>query len=374
MLIGIDTFGADHGRSGIGLYLLSLLSKLPKLDSISYELFGSEIDRYNFTTSNNFSFTGISIPDSVLSEFIWHLTRASSFSVKRGYDVTLYSAGGRFLPTKFKVPGVAVVNDVISELPSFNQGSFFAKKIKKGFMNCTKIIVASQFIKKELVSMSINPEKIEVIHNGIDHSLFYPRTELTGDVVEIKPFAIKRPYFIYAAKLQGPAKKHVELIRAFSVFKKKTGLPHRLILAGGAGPYFDTVHKEVIDSPYASDIFLTGFFPHENLSELYSCADACIVPSVGEGVGMPVLEAMASGVPVACAKAGALPEIAGSNALFFSPDDIGSMADAMETIILDKTLREKLHADGIAWAKRFSWEKTASKTLEVLCQAAKTRK
>lgn len=373
MLIGIDTFGGDHGRSGIGLYLLSLLSRLPKVDSISYELFGSEIDRYNFTSSNNFSFTGISIPDSVLVEFMWHLTRASAFTAKRGYDVTLYTAGGRFLPTSFKVPGVAVVNDVLSELPNFQKNSFIAKKIKKGFMNCTKIIVASQYIKKDLVSMSIKPDKIEVIHNGIDHSLFYPRTELTGDVVEIKPFAIKRPYFIYAAKMQGPAKKHVELIKAFSIFKKKTGLPHRLILAGAAGPYSDIVHKEVMDCEYASDIFLTGFFPHENLPELYSCADACIVPSVGEGVGMPVLEAMAAGVPVACAKAGALPEIAGSNALFFSPDNVDSMAEAMETIILDKVLRERLFTDGIEWAKRFSWEKTATKTLEVLCQAAKVK-
>ena len=88
---------------------------------------------------------------------------------------------------------------------------------------------------KDLISLGIQSEKIDVIYNGLDHSYFYPHTELEGETVNISPFSIKRPFFIYASRLSGPEKKHIELIKAFSMFKKKTGLPHRLVLAGSEG-------------------------------------------------------------------------------------------------------------------------------------------
>ena len=370
MLIGIDAFGCDHGRSGIGLYLLSLLANMPKLDSVSCELFGPEIDRYTYTSaSDKLMYAGVSIPDSNVSEFVWHLTRANSFMARRGYDVAFFSAGGRLLPWKPNIPSVAAVNDVVSELPDYVMNPFFAWYVRHGLKNCTRLIVPSQYVKKNLISLGVSSQKIDVIHNGINHSLFYPRANISNEVVNIKPFAIKRPYIIYASKMQSSSKKHVELIRAFSLFKEKTGFPHRLVLAGGSGLYSESVHKETSMSAYASDIFLTGFFPHESLPELYSCADACIIPSTSEGAGLPVLEAMACGVPVACAKSGALPEIAGSHALFFNPDDLNETADAIEKIISDKDLRKKLLSGGIEWTKRFSWEKTALRTLEVLSNA-----
>jgi len=371
MKIGIDTFGCDHGRSGQGLYLLSLISNLPQLDSVSYNLFGSNIDKYTyFSVADNLTYSEISVPDSSFAEYMWHLTRVNSFTMKQKYDVVFYSAGGRFLPTKFNVPGVAAINDVIS-MGEIKNKSLYKWHLKKGLNACTKIIAASQFIKKDLISLSINPEKIEVIHNGIDHSMFYPRKLLNPDFVDIKPFAIKRPYFLYASRIQGASKKHIELIRAFNKFKEKTKLPHRLVLAGGTGVWSETVDREVSVSPFASDIFQTGFFPHQSLPELYSYADACLFPSVTEGVGLPVLEAMACGVPVACAKAGALPEIAGNNALFFNPDNIEEVADILEKIIKDENLRKNLIDNGIEWTKRFSWEKTAQKTLDVLSSVVK---
>ncbi|AEE17002.1 glycosyltransferase family 4 protein [Treponema brennaborense] len=366
MKIGIDTFGCDHGRSGLGLYLLALASHLPQTEGIEYELFGPEMDRYTYRSENSkLSYASVMIPDSTAADRLWHWYRAPRFSVSRGYNATLFAAGARVLPPSFKVPGVAVVNDVFSAQTETASSIFFKRYMLKGLKRVTGIIAASQFIKKDLVSFGIAADKITVIHNGIDHSLFYPRTGL-GDTVDIKPFAIKRPYLIYASRLQGAGKKHIELIKAFSVFKKQTGLPHRLVLAGSEGAYSDAVHREAASSPYASDIFLTGYFPHESLPELYSCADACVFPSVSEGVGLPVIEAMACGIPVACAKAGALPEIAGSHALFFNPDDIEDMAAGMQAVVTDPALREKAVAGGIEWTQRFSWEKTAERTLDVL--------
>ena len=371
MKVGIDTFGCDHGRSGIGSYLLSLVPSLPSLPEVTYTLFGPEMDRYTYSSDKDINFTSVNVPDSLTAERIWHFFNVNSFGKKQKYDAILYTAGSRMLPLRYRVPGIAVVNDIVSNLFLKTDDAWLQKKIKKGLSNADCIIAASQYIRKDLERAGINNKNIEVIHNGIDHSLFYPRAIESEDTIDIKPFAIKRPYFIYASRMQSSEKKHVELINAFSLFKEKTHLPHRLVLAGADGPYSDEVHNAAFHSSAASDIFLTGYFPHESFPELYRGAEACIFPSVNEGVGLPVIEAMATGLPVACAKAGALSEIAGNNALYFDSDNIEEMESVMEQIVNDQSLRQKLISGGLEWTKRFDWEKTAALTLDVIKKTAK---
>ena len=189
------------------------------------------------------------------------------------------------------------------------------------------------------------------------------------EIVDIKPFAIKRPYFVYGSTLSSPEKKHIELIKAFELFKKNTGAPHRLVLAGNDGPYAEEIHKAAFDSQFASDIFLTGFFPHENFARLYGGAEACLFPSVNEGVGLPILEAMACGIPVICSEKGALKEIGGTAPLYYNSDKadvIDQLALNMQKITEDKELRDNMITDGILWANEFNWEDTVKKTLEIL--------
>ena len=368
MKVGIDTFGCAHGQSGLGSYLASLVANFKEDDSTSFELFGAEIDRYTYGAENSLAYKAVGIPDSRLAERAWHVLCTNAFARRRRYDAVLYPAAAHLLPTAFKVPGVAVVNDVVSELLAAKDAVSLSVLLR-GLKKADRVIVASQFIRKDLEKLGIKSEKLVVVHNGINHSMFYPRELLSPDLVDIKPFAIQRPYFIYASRMSSAAKKHVELIRAFTLFKEKTKLPHRLVLAGSEGAASDQVHKAAFASHAASDIFITGFFPHESFPELYSGSDGCIFPAVGEGVGLPVLEAMATGIPVACSKSGALGEIAGNNALFFDSDDCADMAHAMEVLALDKAERIRLVTGGIEWTKRFSWRKTAEKTLAVLRDA-----
>ncbi|MCR5724155.1 MAG: glycosyltransferase family 4 protein [Treponema sp.] len=369
MKVGIDTFGCNHGRSGLGSYLSSLTAHLQNTEDMTYELYGAEIDRYIFGSENNLAYKAV----HTFSERAWHLFCSDNFAHRQKYDAVLYTAGARLLPAAFRVPGVAVVNDVVSNLLVESKTKVLSGQIKRSLKKADRIIVASQYIRKDLERLGVNNEKIVVVHNGINHSLFYPQELLSPNLVDIKPFAIQRPYFIFASSMNSSSKKHVELIKAFTLFKNKTRLPHRLVLAGSEGAYSSEVHAAAFSSHAASDIFITGFFPHESFPALYSGSDGCIFPAVGEGVGLPVLEAMATGVPVACAKSGALPEVAGNNALYFDADNIEEIAAAMETIALDKAVRERLIAGGIEWTKRFSWEKTAEKTAAVLKEAAENR-
>jgi Glycosyltransferase len=373
MKVGIDTFGCDHGRSGIGSYLHSFTANLPQLKNMEFELFGSEIDRYTYNSASEIPFKAVQVPDSLGAERFWHYFKLNTFVSSAGYDAVLYPAIERVLPLTFRTPGVAVVNSIISNTLREDRDWALRMQVKKGLLKAQKIIAPSQFVRKDLVRCGADPDKIEVVHNGIDHRLFFPQMQIDAETLNIKPFAIKRPYFIYGSRLAGPDKKHIELIKAFVLFKERTHLPHRLVLAGAEGPYSEEVHKAAFQSSAASDIFLTGFFPHDSFPLLYAGADACIFPSVNEGVGLPVLEAMATGIPVACSKAGALPEMGGPAALYFDPGSIEEIAAAMEKIVTDSALREKMIVEGIDWTKRFSWVNTVNMTLEVMKSVVKTR-
>ncbi|HAH62066.1 MAG TPA: glycosyltransferase family 1 protein [Treponema sp.] len=374
MKVGIDTFGCDHGRSGIGSYLHSFTANLPQLPDVEFELFGSEIDRYTYTSVREIPFKAVPVPDSLGAERFWHFFKLNNFVSSSGYDVVLYPAIERVLPLSFRVPGIAVVNSIVSNTLREDRDWALRMQVKRGLAKAQKVIAPSQFVRKDLVRNGVDPDKIEVVHNGIDHRLFFPQMQIDAETVNIKPFAVKRPYFIYGSRLAGPDKKHIELIKAFVLFKERTHLPHRLVLAGAEGAYSEEVHKAAFQSAAASDIFLTGFFPHESFPQLYAGADACIFPSVNEGVGLPVLEAMATGIPVACSKAGALPEMGGPAAVYFDSNNIEEIAAAMEKIVTDSALREKMIADGIEWTKRFSWVNTVSMTIDVMKKIIKERR
>ncbi len=366
MKIGIDTFGCMHGRSGLGSYLLSILQNLPDLENVEYELFGPEMDRFTYQFEN-INYNPLNIPDSIRAERFWHKRRSKKFFKKNNYSAVIYTAATKMLPKKFKIPGIAIVNDLVSNRIK-NGDTWLQKSVKKSLSKIDCIIASSQCVKDDLLKAGCKCHHIEVVYSGVDHSLFYPSQSLslTPEVLEIKPFAIKRPYIIYAAKMENADKKHIELIKAFTLFKQKTSLPHRLVLAGAEGPFSDDVHKAVFSSPNASDIFLTGFFPHESFAELYRNADACIVPCIDDGSGLSVLEALATGVPLACSGKGAFKEVAKDGALYFDSDNVEEIACAIEKIITDTDLRQSLSKKALAISKDFSWEKCAKETIQII--------
>lgn len=366
MKIGIDTFGLAHGNSGLGSYLMSILKYLPETDSSQIELFGHESDRYTYATAKTSDYFGIDIKDDIRSERSWHKKKASRFCRKREYDIAVFTDGSRLVPPKSSVFTVAIVSSILSR--AFENCSFFERKrIVKNLSGMDCIIASSMFLKKDLIRCGVKCPRIEIVHYGIDHSSFYPgNLEIFSDYADIKPFSIKKPYFIYGSRISSPEKKHIELIKAFTMFKEKTGLPHRLVLAGEFGACSEEVQQAAFNSSAASDIFLTGFFPRDGYPELYRNSELCIFPSVIEGVGLPVMEAMACGIPVACTKSGALQEIAGDCATYFDSDDIESIEQSIELIVTDEKARKKLVDSGLERSQRFSWKKAAEETVEII--------
>lgn len=366
MKIAFDTFGCDHSKSGLGSYLYYFIKNIPSESrfKFSLELFGSELDRYIYNSEVEKTYQSINIKDNLKTEQKWHRYFINNFIKRNEYDLVFYPAVENVIPRRFNTPSIAVLNSILTKTKK-NSSFRIRHQIQKGLENIQCIIAPSQFIKNDLISNGIDAEKIHVIYNGIDHKLFYPLHDIDDDYVEIKPFAIKRPYFIYGSRLSGPEKKHIELIRAFNIFKKTTGAPHRLVLAGNDGAYSEKIKKEAYNSEFSSDIFITGYFPHESFSKVYAGATASIFPAVNEGVGLPILESMACGIPVLCSNSGALPEVGADAPIYFNSDDINDIADKMTQIVNDQDLYTKKVDAGIERAAHFNWENTVKNTLAI---------
>ena len=362
MKFGIDTFACDSGKSGIGSYLLNLAESLPKSEGVECALFGAGLDRYTY--SNELPFIEAKCGDSMNAMRFWHNFSAEGFYKKNGFSAVLYPAAARLLPGSFSTPGAAVLHDSLSVVLA--KSRFSHRLALRGFGRVQKIIVPTNYIKNDLLRLGFDGKKIHVVRHGIDHNRFFQRPIGDGELLNLKPFAIKRPYIIYPSSVSGAGKKHIELIKAFEIFKKRTGSPHRLVFAGAESEWGGEVHKAAFASSVASDIFLTGFFPSEGFPLLLAGADACVFPSVQEGVGLPIVEAMASGVPVAAAASGALPEISAGKAVLFDSDNLEEMADAIEKVCGDKKARQKMISDGLSWSKKFNWQECAAQTVDVL--------
>jgi glycosyltransferase involved in cell wall biosynthesis len=180
---------------------------------------------------------------------------------------------------------------------------------------------------------------------------------------------LQKPFFLYVARLEHPAKNHVRLISAFELFKAQTGSDWQLIFAGSDWHGAETIHQSIEASPVANDIKSLGFVKDEDLPNLYRAAGAFVYPSLYEGFGMPPIEAMACGCPVISSTRGSLGEVVGDAAAIVDPEEVKSMASALETFASSASTRDRFRVAGLKRAAQFDWARTAERTLEVYKKA-----
>jgi glycosyltransferase involved in cell wall biosynthesis len=371
MKIGIDTFACDGGNSGIGIYTMQLLKRIPPSDAL-FELFGWEFDRFAFSeAAPNMEFISKCRYTGKFANSLWHIFRYPEFAAKRAYDGCFFPAAHKMLPLDSPCPSIGVVHDMAEWRKECPQGryspSFTRAMLPNALRKLERIIAVSHWVKQELIEIAgINESLIEVVPNGIDTEAFHPRSRNEESVVLIQPFSFRRPYILYTSRIEYPMKNHVRLIKAFNIFRERTKFPHRLVLAGMESRGAKKVRKIAAASPYRSDIFFTGQFPQKSLPELYSGADIVVIPSVYEGFGLGILEAMASGVPVACARAASLPETAEHAALYFDPADEEDIADRMVTLTSKRDIYRECRRLGLERSQLFSWDRCAEKTLQTI--------
>ncbi len=222
------------------------------------------------------------------------------------------------------------------------------------------IVTPSRYTAEDLLSRTrVDPSRVHVIPEAA------ALPELSGEADPDRVLArlkVPSPYALFVGTLE-PRKNLVRLVRAYRRVAT-TGLPHALVLAGPLGWHGQMLLRELaLAGP--GDIVLTGALDPQELDALYRRADVFVYPAVYEGFGLPVLEAMARGIPTVCSNTTSLPEVAGDAAVGVDPGSIREIAAAMESVLGDPALSDRLALRGRARAERFSWDETARLTLQV---------
>jgi len=231
------------------------------------------------------------------------------------------------------------------------------------------IITDSEEVRREAIGhFGLDATRVTAIHLGVDE-VFAPRDEPTcRDVLARYGLGYGR-YMLSVGTLE-PRKNLVAAIQAFESLPKRLRSANSLVIAGQRGWHSGEIEKLIHKGESAGWLRFLGFVPQEELPVIYAGARLFVYPSRYEGFGLPVVEALASGVPVITSSVSCLPEIAGNAADLVHPDDIDGLRNSMNRLLEDEMHRVELRARGIQRAKRFSWQRCAEETVAIYRRVA----
>lgn len=220
------------------------------------------------------------------------------------------------------------------------------------------IITGSSFSKGEIISrLNVNPEKITVIPDGVDSAKFHRQSE--GRIRQVlSRLGFARPYIMILGSVR-PHKNIGMALRAFEILKIRKGIPHRLVIVGRKEGFRVNAELPGISKHISQDVVFTGFLSEEEIIALYSGADLFLFQSLYEGFGLPPLEAMSCGTPVAASRIASIPEVVGEAGAYFDPHDPESVSETVLGLLNDKHERDRLSRAGKIRAEMFTWERTA---------------
>jgi glycosyltransferase involved in cell wall biosynthesis len=270
-------------------------------------------------------------------------------------------------PLFCRVPTVVSVHDVsFLEHPEYFT-RFRSHQLKltvaKTVARAERILTVSEFSRRKIIeAYRVPEEKVVAIPNAVS-PMFRPISrEVAGEAVRRK-LSLQQPYILTLGDLQ-PRKNHLGLLTAFAT------LPHKLVIGGKDTWFAPEIRKQVTRLHLEDRVVFTGWVDDADLLHLYGGCDLFVFPSLYEGFGLPILEAMACGRAVACSNTSAMPEVASAAAILFDPRSVVDMSRAMEDLLLDPELRARMERRGLQHASHYSWKKSAAATLDVYYEAA----
>ena len=377
MRIGLSTTMIQRGHTGIGQYLFAVLRAFceqPVRHPFHLFVLEQDLPLFDFAREKMKLIPVSECWRKPAQNIFWHHAVLPRLVRDLRLDL-MHVPSYRRLLWRNSCPLVATIHDLA---PFHVQKKYDWKRMLYGkrivpFLarRQDQIIAISDTTAKDIRRFfGVQENKLQVIPNGVDHQRFNPGDTAQARAWVQERFKMDQPFFLYVARLEHPGKNHVRLIEAFNQFKAATGSNWKLVLAGSDWHGAGVIHAMVRQSPWARDISCLGFVPDAELPSLYRAAQALIFPSLFEGFGMPVVEAMACGCPVVCTANGALGEVAGSAALpLQKPENVDELGSLLVRLATEPALLDELRARGLARAAEFDWKFTAQATLEVYRKA-----
>lgn len=372
MRIGLSTSVIQHGKTGIAQYVLSLVRSFLEEDrGHEFTLFVLEKDLELFEFAR-YSMQIVVVPERFrppLRDIWWHQKVLPVLARQLGLDL-LHVPSYRRMIWRRPCSLVATIHDLAPfHIPRKYdwRRMFYARNcVRRLIRRQDEVIAISQTTAQDINRFFGMPlPRINVIYNGLDHARFFPGNRRAARDFIADRYRLDRPYFIYVSRLEHPAKNHVRLIASFNEFKATVKSPWQLVFAGGNWHGADAIHSAVAQSPFASEIHALGFVPNEDVPLLYRAAGGCVYPSLYEGFGLPILEAMASGCPVISSNRGSLKEVVAEAGLQLDPEDLKAWTAAMARMACDPVLDEQFRTAGLQRARQFDWRQTAAATLKI---------
>lgn len=366
-----------YGRFGIGRYNQNLISNLQKIDSKNeYFILHLKKDFESQNYKKNFHKVLVDVPwytlkeqveiPKVLKKINPDLVHFPHFNVPvlyRGkYIVTIHD----LIHQHFHTTRATTHGPLVYKIKKMGYDAAFKSAIK----NSQKIITVSNYVMKSLTDeWRVSKEKIEVTYEGVDRELADLNKKINQEDIKkvLNKFGINPPFILYVGNAH-PHKNVEGLVKAFFSVREKFQYL-QLVLAGGADEYF---WKQIKDEHPNKNIIYTGSVTDVELAALYKSASCYTIPSFEEGFGIPLLEAMEFSCPVVSSNKASLPEVGGNAAVYFNPKNIQDMADKIESVLKDQTLKKDLISKGKLRVKDFSWESLAKQTLEVYENSARS--
>ena len=353
----------DDGRSGISEYIHSVLMCLLKTHKVKVHILARDVE----TLKNNLGsdlknlelITYGKLLENPVINLLYHTFVLSSKMKKGRPDMIYLPAANRRLMMLYPVPTVGIIHDLAEIILPQKFGLlrwFRVKFMMRLFINrLHRIIAVSQSTAADISKFyGIPKEKISVIYNGIKK---FP--ESRG---KYKPAGDSK-YILYVSRIEHPGKNHIRLIKAFENTAQLDN-SHHLVLAGNFKERHEEVLAAISKSPLQQRIHLTGFVTDEELADLYKNADLYICPSLYEGFGLTVVEAMSFNLPVLSSDKGSLPEVCADAAHYFDPYNLEEITSALKKYLNNDQLCSELRKKGKERVNEFDWDKHVSQVLK----------
>jgi glycosyltransferase involved in cell wall biosynthesis len=354
---------------GVGTYTRNIVRALARLDRENkYFLLGSpEKVKEIGTLPDNFKTILVDGPDTLRGYFQCH-----AIVNRLGCDL-VHVPHLFWLPRRLPCPYVVTVHDLLEHMSRARAGSGFKRSLhfqltRRVLKNAALIFAVSRFTKNEVGKLfGIAQDKIEIVYNAIDHRFLVGHASETDRQFLAERYQVTYPYLLYAGRIS-PHKNLVRIIEAFSALKtdllKQDLYPDlKLIIIGDELSKHPDLRRTVVRGGVQNDVRFMGFVPIEVLRIFYDAAKVFVFPSLYEGFGLPPLEAMAHGTPVLTSNTSSLPEVVGNAAVLVNPENVFEMMRALERVLLDQQLREKMRQRGYEQVKKFSWDIAAAEVL-----------
>jgi glycosyltransferase involved in cell wall biosynthesis len=386
----IDATAAVRQQAGVGRFARGVLAGLAATDRQNH---------YSLVTTGRARIT--LAPDAVpdrsrwlrlpiserVARIAWHRLRLLPSPALLVPRADLYFTPDFALPPTAGVPSILTIHDlsflVNPECAADGLRRYLEREVPRSIRNAAAVAVVSRTTADAVRHLlGVEDQRIAVIPNGVDPQ-FCPLTAAPGDAPPVPPFGLPPGYLLAVGTLE-PRKNYPRLLQAFALWRERWARERHqpgasgasgdrspmLVIVGREGWKYEPIFREHARLSLGENVRFFGQAGDNDLLALYQHAGGFVFPSLYEGFGLPPLEAMACGIPVAASTGGSLPEVLGQAALYFDPLDVEGMAEALLRLHDDHDLRRSLCASGLAQAALWTWQGSAARALDLFRQVA----